>query len=140
VLAVIVIHAVVGMIRPRSIWRLRQVRVPDFWLSLTALLGVVLIEVMAGLLIGVVLSLVLLQRLSTPNVAVLGRHPERGIVAIDANPGTRPVPDTVILRTDGPWSSPASTPCSRSFVSAPSTSTTGRGWSSSTSAARPRST
>jgi high affinity sulfate transporter 1 len=103
VLAAIVIHAVVGMIRPRSIWRLRQVRVPDFWLALTAFLGVVLIEVMAGIIIGVVLSLVLLlQRLSTPHVAVLGRHPDRGIVAIDANPGTRPVPSTVILRTDGP--------------------------------------
>jgi high affinity sulfate transporter 1 len=103
VLAAIVIHAVAGMIRPRSIWRLREVRVPDFWLALAAFLGVVLLEVMAGLIIGVVLSLVLLlQRLSTPRVAVLGRHPDRGIVAIDANPGTLPVPHTVILRADGP--------------------------------------
>jgi MFS superfamily sulfate permease-like transporter len=63
----------------------------------------VLLEVMAGIIIGVVLSLVLLlQRLSTPNVAVLGRHPDRGIVAIDANPGTKPVPHAVILRPDGP--------------------------------------
>jgi high affinity sulfate transporter 1 len=103
VLAAIVIHAVVGMIRPRSIWQLREVRVPDFWLALAAFLGVVLLEVMAGIVIGVVLSLVLLlQRLSTPNVAVLGRHPDRGIVAIDANPGTVPVAHAVILRADGP--------------------------------------
>ncbi|HQR25831.1 MAG TPA: SulP family inorganic anion transporter [Nocardioides sp.] len=103
VLGAIVIEAVVGMIRPRKIWRLRQVQVPDFWLALSACLGVVLIEVMAGVLIGVLLSLVLLlERLSTPHVAVLGRHPVRGFVAIDANPGTEPVPGVVILRTDGP--------------------------------------
>lgn len=103
VLGAIVIEAVIGMIRPRKIWRLRQLRVPDFWLALSACLGVVLVEVMAGVLIGVLLSLVLLlQRLSTPHVAVLGRHPARGFVAIDANPGTEPVAGTVILRADGP--------------------------------------
>ncbi|HQR28369.1 MULTISPECIES: SulP family inorganic anion transporter [Nocardioides] len=103
VLGAIVISAVIGMITPRRIWHLHQVRVPDFWLALSAFLGVVLIEVMAGVLIGIVLSLVLLlQRMSTPHVAVLGRHPERGFVEIDANPGTTPVPRTVILRTDGP--------------------------------------
>lgn len=103
VLGAIVIQAVIGMITPRKIWYLRQVRVPDFWLALSALLGVVLIEVMAGVLIGILLSLLLLlQRLSSPHTAVLGRHPERGFVAIEDNPGTTPVPDTVILRTDGP--------------------------------------
>jgi MFS superfamily sulfate permease-like transporter len=64
---------------------------------------VVLIEVMAGVLIGILLSLLLLlQRLSTPHIAVLGKHPELGFVEIKANPGTTPIPDTVILRTDGP--------------------------------------
>jgi high affinity sulfate transporter 1 len=102
VLGAIVIDAVVGMIRPRKIWHLRQVRVPDFWLALAAFLGVVLVDVMAGVLIGVVLSLVLLlQRLSTPRIAVLGRHPERGFVAIDSNPGTEEVPGAVILRAEG---------------------------------------
>jgi high affinity sulfate transporter 1 len=103
VLGAIVIEAVVGMITPRKIWRLRQVRVPDFWLALSAFLGVVLVEVMAGVLIGILLSLVLLlQRLSTPHIAVMGRHPQRGFVEIDANPGTEPVAGTVILRTEGP--------------------------------------
>lgn len=103
VLGAIVIQAVIGMITPRRIWHLHQVRVPDFWLALAAFLGVVLVEVMAGVLIGILLSLVLLlQRLSTPHIAVLGRHPERGFVAVDANPGTVPVPGVVILRADGP--------------------------------------
>ncbi|WP_395656305.1 SulP family inorganic anion transporter [Nocardioides sp.] len=103
VLGAIVISAVIGMITPRKIWHLHQVRVPDFWLALSAFLGVVLIEVMAGVLIGILLSLVLLlQRLSTPHVAVLGRHPDRGFVDIDTNPDTVPVEGTVILRIDGP--------------------------------------
>lgn len=103
VLGAIVISAVLGMITPRRIWRLRQIRVPDFWLALSAFLGVVLIEVMAGVLIGIVLSLLLLlQRLSTPHVAVLGRHPERGFVEIENNPGTAEVDGTVIVRADGP--------------------------------------
>jgi SulP family sulfate permease len=102
VLGAIVISAVLGMITPRRIWRLRQLRVPDFWLALCAFLGVVLIEVMAGVLIGIILSLLLLlQRLSTPHVAVLGKHPERGFVDMEANPGTTPIADTVILRTEG---------------------------------------
>jgi high affinity sulfate transporter 1 len=103
VLGAIVIEAVVGMITPRRIWHLHKVRVPDFWLALAAFLGVVLVEVMAGVLVGILLSLaLLLQRLSTPHVATLGRHPERGFVAVDANPDTEPVPGAVILRIDGP--------------------------------------
>lgn len=91
------------MITPRKIWHLHEVRVPDFWLALSAFLGVVFLEVMAGVLIGILLSLLLLlQRLSTPHVAILGRHPDRGFVSIETNPGTVPVAGTVILRTDGP--------------------------------------
>jgi high affinity sulfate transporter 1 len=103
VLGAIVIHAVAGMIRPRKIWHLRQIRVPDFWLALATFAGVVLVEVMPGMVIGVVVSLLLLlQRLSTPRVAVLGRHPERGFVGLDSNLGAEPLPGTVILRPEGP--------------------------------------
>jgi MFS superfamily sulfate permease-like transporter len=103
VLGAIVIHAVAGMIRPRSIWRLRQIRVPDFWLALSAFLGVVLLDVTAGIVIGLVLSLVLLlQRLGQPHVAVLGEHPERGFVDADAYPDAVPVPGTLLVRVDGP--------------------------------------
>ncbi len=103
VLGAIVIHAVIGMIQPLKIWGLRRLRLPDFWLALVAFLGVVLIEVMAGILIGVGLSLVmLLQRLSAPHTASLGRHPERGFVDLALNSGTEPIPGTLIFRVDGP--------------------------------------
>lgn len=103
VLGAIVIHAVAGMIRPRSIWRLRQIRVPDFWLALSAFLGVVLIDVTAGIVIGLALSLVLLlQRLGQPHVARLGEHPERGFVDLDAYPDAVSLPGTLVVRVDGP--------------------------------------
>jgi MFS superfamily sulfate permease-like transporter len=103
VLGAIVIHAVAGMITPRSIWRLRQIRVPDFWLALSAFLGVVLIDVTAGIIIGLVLSLVLLlQRLGKPHIAHLGKHPERGFVDLAASPEAVPVPDALLVRVDGP--------------------------------------
>jgi MFS superfamily sulfate permease-like transporter len=102
-LAAIVIHAVMGMIKPLKIWGLRQVRVPDFWLALFAFLGVLLIGVMAGIVIGVVLSLLLLLlRLGSPHTAVLGRDPDRGFVDMSVNPGAVPVPGVLILRVDGP--------------------------------------
>jgi high affinity sulfate transporter 1 len=103
VLGAIVIHAVAGMITPRSIWRLRQIRVPDFWLALSAFLGVVLIDVTAGIVIGIVLSLVLLlQRLAKPHLAFLGKHPDRGFVDLAASPDAARVPGTLIVRVDGP--------------------------------------
>jgi sulfate permease, SulP family len=102
-LAAIVIHAVMGMIKPLKIWGLRQVQVPDFWLALFAFLGVLLIGVMAGIVIGVVLSLLLLLlRLGTPHTAVLGRDPDRGFVDMAVNPGAVPVPGVLVLRVDGP--------------------------------------
>jgi high affinity sulfate transporter 1 len=102
-LAAIVIHAVMGMIKPLKIWGLRQVRVPDFWLALVAFLGVILIGVMAGIVIGVVLSLLLLlRRLGSPHTAVLGRHPDRGVVDLSVNPEAVPVPGVLVLRVDGP--------------------------------------
>jgi len=42
VLGAIVIAAVIEIIKPRKIWNLHQVRVPDFWLALAAFLGVLL--------------------------------------------------------------------------------------------------
>ncbi|GAA4398012.1 sulfate permease [Fodinibacter luteus] len=103
VLGAIVIHAVASMIRPRPIWRLRQIRVPDFWLAASAFVGVVLIDVTAGIIIGLVLSLVLLlQRLGQPHVALLGRHPDRGFVDLTAYPDAVPLPGTLVVRVDGP--------------------------------------
>jgi sulfate permease, SulP family len=103
VLGAVVIHAVFGMIKPLKIWRLRQVRVPDFWLALGAFLGVVLIGVLAGVVVGVVLSMILLlERLSRPHVATLGRHCERGFVDLDAWPDAAQVPRVLLVRPDGP--------------------------------------
>jgi sulfate permease, SulP family len=75
-LAAIVIHALWHYFNPAELVRYFRVRKSDFVLSLAALLGVLLFGVMPGILAGVVLSLaLLLERVSNPNVAVLGRKP-----------------------------------------------------------------
>ena len=76
---------------------------PDFWLAASAFVGVVLLDVTAGIIIGLVLSLVLLlQRLGQPHVALLGRHPDRGFVDLTAYPDAVPLPGTLVVRVDGP--------------------------------------
>lgn len=53
VLGAVVIHAPWGSIRPTKVTALRAARVPDFWLALVALLGVLLIGILAGVVLGV---------------------------------------------------------------------------------------
>ena len=76
-LAAIVIVAVSGMIKIEEFRRLYQLRRVEFWLALITLLGVLTFdEVLAGLLLGVFLSLLaLIWRTSTPKLSVLGQIP-----------------------------------------------------------------
>lgn len=76
-LAAIVIVAVSGMIKIEEFRRLYQLRRVEFWLALITFLGVLTFdEVLAGLLLGVFLSLLaLIWRTSTPKLSVLGQIP-----------------------------------------------------------------
>jgi SulP family sulfate permease len=104
VLGAIVIHAVSGMIDFRTLIRLRNAQVADFWLALGALLGVILIGILAGIVIGVVLSLVfLVHRLDNPHATALGLDPDRDrYVDLDANPDSVTVPGVLVYRLDAP--------------------------------------
>ena len=78
-------------------WRLRRI---DFTLALTALLGELLFDVLPGLLIAVVLSLVLLiYRASRPNLSVLGRAPGRiDFEDVQSSPTVRVIPGLLLVR------------------------------------------
>jgi len=56
-LGAIVVHAVLGLIRLRPITRLRSRNTVDFWAATATLLGVLVLDVLAGLMIGVLVSL-----------------------------------------------------------------------------------
>jgi high affinity sulfate transporter 1 len=103
-LAAIIIVAVAGMIDLRVLKRLADAKVMDFYLALGAMAGVLLWDILAGVVIGVVLSLVLLiHRLDTPHVAVLGRNPDGTIYRdVSAHPGYEEVPGLLIYRFDAP--------------------------------------
>jgi high affinity sulfate transporter 1 len=76
-LAAIVIVAVSGMIKIKDFRRLYRLRRVEFWLAFITFLGVLTFEeVIAGLLLGVLLSLLaLIGRTSQPKLSVLGRIP-----------------------------------------------------------------
>jgi MFS superfamily sulfate permease-like transporter len=79
-LGAIVIHAVWGLLdvgAMRRYWRLRKT---SFELALTALLGVLVFDILPGLLLAVVLSLVLLiYRASRPQGSILGKVPGKEV-------------------------------------------------------------
>ena len=76
VLAAMIIHAVWHIIAARKLQQVRLVTRTEFWLGALALAGVLLIDVLQGMIIGVVASLVyVIYRSSRPHVSSLGRVP-----------------------------------------------------------------
>jgi MFS superfamily sulfate permease-like transporter len=104
VLGAIVIHAVWATIDVSKLARLWRAHTPDFWPALGALVGVISIDVLPGIIIGVVLSLVmLLHRMDHPHTAVLGRSADRTRFAdLEENPDVAPVDGAFIYRLDAP--------------------------------------
>ncbi len=74
VLGAIVIWAVSGMISPAKVTQYWRAHSLEFWAALGALLGVILIDILPGVAIGVALSFILLiHSIDHPHIAVLGR-------------------------------------------------------------------
>jgi high affinity sulfate transporter 1 len=103
VLAAVIIDAVLfGMIDLAELRRLRRVARIDFWIAIAAILGVLSVGVLAGVAIGVVLSLGwLVYVAATPQMPVLGREPGTTVYReLDEYPGDDTVPGVVVLRLD----------------------------------------
>jgi MFS superfamily sulfate permease-like transporter len=74
ILAVIVIHAVSGLIKIKDLKRIRQLNRMEFNVALIAIAGVLLFGILKGVMISVIMSLILLiRRTASPEVALLGR-------------------------------------------------------------------
>ena len=109
VLAAIIIEAVVmGMMDVPAMRRLFRVKRPDFWIAVAALLGVLSAGVLAGVIIGIALSIGWLVYVSaTPAMPELVRQPDTQVF--------RPADDPLAVRPYRAFSSSASTPdCSSS--------------------------
>jgi high affinity sulfate transporter 1 len=105
VLGAIVIAAVAGLIdiaEMRRYWRWRRT---DFLIAMTAMVGVLLTTVLAGMVLAVVLSVAfVLYRASRPYVAALGRMPGYRATFGDLarHPDAEPIPGLIIVRLDAP--------------------------------------
>ncbi|MDD1639862.1 MAG: SulP family inorganic anion transporter [Methanomicrobiales archaeon] len=105
VLGAVVITAVIGLLNVAGLRRYYATHRTDFWLAVTALLGVIVIGILEGLVIAVVLSLIIvLYRASRPGLAVLGKVPGQDGTYGDIirAPENESIPGLLILRLDAP--------------------------------------
>jgi SulP family sulfate permease len=105
VLAALIIHALWHILVARKLIAIRALSHTEFWLGWIAFAGVVLYDVLAGMLIGLVAStLLMVYRSSRPHLAVLGRAP--GVSSkyedVERHPESAPVPGVLIVRLDAP--------------------------------------
>jgi sulfate permease, SulP family len=103
VLAAVIIDAVVfGMIDVAEIRRLHRVARFDFWIAIAAILGVLSVGVLAGVAVGVALSLAWLIYVATsPRMPVLGREPGTQVFReLDDHPGDETFSGIGVVRLD----------------------------------------
>ena len=105
-LGAIVIHAVWHLIDFEKVARYWSIRHDDFWAGLAALLGVLLFDILTGLIIAVAVSfLLLLARASRPHWAILGRAQVEGsddaaYQSVETHPDAETFPGLLIIRFD----------------------------------------
>ena len=103
VLSALIIEAVVmGMMDFKAMKRLWRVARVDFWIAVAAILGVLGAGVLAGVVIGVLLSLGWLIYISTtPHMPVLGRQPgTQAFRGVADHPDYETYPGLLVLRFD----------------------------------------
>ena len=104
VLGAVIIDAVVfGMIDVAELRRLHRVTRFDFWVAVVAIVGVLSVGVLAGVVVGVALSLIWLVYVATrPPMPLLGREPGTQVFRdLDEHPGDETFPGVAVLRLDG---------------------------------------
>ena len=104
VLAALVIEAVVmGMMNVGEMRRLARVQRFDFWVAMVAILATLAVGVLAGVLVGIALSLLWLVAVATrPAMPTLGRRPGTTLFRpLSRHPGDEEFPGIEVLRLEG---------------------------------------
>ncbi len=101
-LGAIVIHAVWHLIKLAKLKRYYRIRPIDFWAALAALVGVLLLGILAGLLLAVTISLLgLLIKAKQARTAILGKLPDEDVYrSIENHPEAKTYPGLIIFRFD----------------------------------------
>jgi SulP family sulfate permease len=103
VLAALIIHAVWHILASRKLQKLAHTSRVEVWFGVAALAGVVLVDVLEGMIIGLVASLVfVIYKSSRPHIASLGRVPGApgAYSDLERHPENIPVPGVLIVRLD----------------------------------------
>ncbi len=104
VLGALIIEAVVmGMMNVPEMRRIYRVQRFDFWVAIVAILGTLAFGVLAGVILGIGLSLLWLIAVATqPQMPTLGREPGTQVFrdVID-NPDDEQIPGVAVVRLDG---------------------------------------
>jgi sulfate permease, SulP family len=104
VLAALIIEAVIGgmvdLPEMRRIWRVQRF---DFWVAVAAIAGTLVFGVLAGVMIGIALSLLWLVAVVTrPHLPILGREPGTQVFRdVVENPDDEEYPQVIVIRIDG---------------------------------------
>jgi high affinity sulfate transporter 1 len=105
-LGAIVIHAVWHLINFDKVGRYWNVRRDDFWAGLVGLLGVLIFDILTGLIMAIGVSfLLLLARVSRPYWSVLGRTGDEesddfAFQSVEMHPDAETFPGLLIIRFD----------------------------------------
>ena len=104
VLAALIIHAVSHLMKVAEMRRYYRLVRREFWLGILTLAGLIILDVLPGLIIGVVLSILLVvYRDSRIPVSILGADPVVPGAYLDQqrHPTAQPTPGMLIVRPDG---------------------------------------
>jgi MFS superfamily sulfate permease-like transporter len=105
VLAALIIHAVSHLMKVGEMRRYRRLVPREFWLAMLTLAGVIVLDVLPALILGVVVALLLLvYAASRPRISVLGADPAApgAFTDVTRHDGVTPVPGVLIVRPDAP--------------------------------------
>jgi SulP family sulfate permease len=105
VLGALIIHAVYSLMKVREMHGFYRLVPPEFWLGMLTLAGVIVLDVLPGLVIGVGASILLLvYRASQPHISMLGAEPTNPGIYVDVkrHPEAVPVPGILVVRPDAP--------------------------------------
>jgi sulfate permease, SulP family len=105
VLAALIIFAVSSLWKITAFRGYYRVSRVEFWLGLATMAGVLILDVLPGLLIGVIAMLVyVIYQASTPHVVTLGRIPgvTGGYGNVKRHPEYETLADLLVLRLDAP--------------------------------------
>jgi sulfate permease, SulP family len=105
VLAALIIHAVSHLMKVAEMRRYYRLVRREFWLGVLTLAGVIVLDVLPGLIIGVVFCILLVvYRASRIPISELGADPTVPGAYVDLNrhPTAIPAPGVLVVRPDGP--------------------------------------